>query len=57
VWIAIAYDEGGGFGGNAPPPSGSPISVYSGDGKGPSPVTPGPKAKVTMAFTDAMRMQ
>jgi hypothetical protein len=57
VWIAVAYDEGGGFAGSAPPPSGSPISIYSGDGKGPTAVTPGPKAKVTIALTDATRMQ
>lgn len=57
VWIAVAYDEGGGFAGSAPPPSGSPVSLYSGDGKGPTAVTPGPKAKVTIALTDATRMQ
>jgi hypothetical protein len=57
VWIAVAYDEGGGFGGSAPPPPGSPASVYSADGKGPTAVTPGPKAKVSMTLTDATRMQ
>lgn len=56
VWIAIAFDEGGGFAGAAPPPSGSPITLYT-DGKGPAAVTPGPAAKVKVAFDDSQRMQ
>ena len=58
VYIAIAYDEGGGFMGSGPPPPGSPIALYG--AKGPeSPaqaVTPGPKAAVTVTFDDTQRM-
>lgn len=59
VFIAIAYDEQGGFVGNAPPPPGSPITLYgtkSPQDK-PAPVVPGPKAKVSVTFADAQRMQ
>ena len=56
VWIAIAFDEGGGFAGAAPPPAGSPVTLYS-DGKGPAAVTPGPAAKVKVTFDDSQRMQ
>ena len=57
VWIAIAYDEGGGFAGQAPPPTGSPTTLYSADGKGPTAVTPGPQAKVSVSFNDSQRMK
>ena len=56
VWIAIAFDEAGGFAGAAPPPSGSPITLYT-DAKGPAAVTPGAAGKVTVAFDDSQRMQ
>lgn len=56
VWIVSAYDEAGGFAGMAPPPSGSPIGVYSADGRGPSPVSPADGASVTVTFGDARRM-
>ena len=59
VYVAVAYDEGGGFQGNAPPPPGSPIALYGAKGPDGSPqaLTPGPKARVTMTFNDAQRMQ
>ena len=59
VYVAVAYDEKGGFTGQAPPPPGSPIAIYG--AKGPDgtaqPVTPGAKASVTITFSDAVRMQ
>ena len=55
VWIAIAYDERGGFGGAAPPPSGSPVTLYMEKGA-PGIVTPGPDGSVTVTFDDSMRM-
>ena len=59
VYVAVAYDENGGFAGQAPPPPGSPIAMYgvkSADAQ-PAPVTPGPKAAVTITFADTQRMQ
>jgi hypothetical protein len=57
VYIAVAYDEKGGYDGNAgPPPAGAPVSIYSTDGKGtPAPVKPA--AKVKLLFDDSQRMQ
>jgi hypothetical protein len=58
VYIAMAYDEGGGFLGQAPPPPGSPIALYGAKGPDapPLPVTPGPKVKVVVTFDDSQRM-
>ena len=58
VYIAVAYDEGGGFMGQAAPPSGSPIAIYGQKGAEdpPQPVVPGAKGKVTIVLTDAQRM-
>ena len=55
VWIAVAFDEGGGFGGSAPPPSKSPVALHM-DASGPVGVAPGPKAAVTITFDDSQRM-
>ncbi len=59
VYIAIAYDEKGGFAGQAPPPSGSPIVFYGAKTAKdkPQPVKPGPKTSVRVTFNDAQRMQ
>jgi hypothetical protein len=57
VWIAVAYDVGGNFAGNAPPPSGSPIAIHGAAAGKPTPVSPGAKAVVTIAFNDAQKMQ
>src|SRR5262245_61243821 len=43
VWVAVAYDVHGNFTGSAPPPPGSPVALYSENGK-PSAVSPGIKA-------------
>lgn len=57
VYVAVAYDEAGGFGGMAPPPSGSPIGVYSGAQPGPpAPIIPGETTAVTVTFNEMMRM-
>jgi hypothetical protein len=58
VYIAVAYDEKGGFMGQAPPPSGSPVAMYgmTGPDQPPQPVTPGAKGKVTVTFDDSQRM-
>jgi hypothetical protein len=58
VYIAIAYDEKGGFMGQAPPPTGSPIAMYgmTGPDTPPQPVAPGAKGKVNMTFDDSQRM-
>jgi hypothetical protein len=59
VYIAIAYDEGGGFVGQAPPPPGSPVALFGAKGPNDPPVavTPGPKGSVSLTLTDAQRMQ
>ena len=59
VYVAIAYDEKGGFVGSGPPPVGSPIALYGAKGPTdkPLPVVPGAKGSVSVTFTDAQRMQ
>jgi hypothetical protein len=57
VWIAVAYDIGGGFAGMAPPPSGSPASTYRiAAGGAPAPVTPGDTGAVTLTFDDTFKL-
>jgi hypothetical protein len=56
VWIAVAYDEGGGFTGNAPPPTGSPVSIHGLESGAPTPVEPGGKTPVAVTFDDSQRM-
>ena len=59
VYIAVAYDEKGGFVGQAPPPPGSPVGFYGAKTPTDPPmaVAPGPKGVVSMTLTDAQRMQ
>lgn len=57
VWVAVAYDEKGGFTGNAPPPSGSPIAIYGAKPGVADPVEPGPKARAAIKFDASQRMQ
>ena len=56
VWIAVAYDQTGGFAGSAPPPSGSPVTLYGLESGAPAGVTPGEKGEVTVTFDDSQRM-
>jgi hypothetical protein len=58
VYVAVAYDEAGGFGGQAPPPPGSPIALFGSKGPDapPQAVVPGPKAALTITLDDAIRM-
>ena len=58
VYIAMAFDEQGGFLGQAPPPSGAPVAMYGMNGPDgqPQPVAPGAKGAVTVAFNDMVRM-
>jgi hypothetical protein len=56
VWIAVAYDEAGGFGGMAPPPTGSPVAIYSAPTGAPLAVKVGEAEKVTITFSDKVRM-
>jgi hypothetical protein len=57
VYILMAYDDKGTYDGNAgPPPAGTPVGMYTKDGKVPAPVKPGPGAKIKTAFDDSRRM-
>ena len=58
VYIALAFDEQGGFMGQAPPPSGTPVAMYGMNGPDgqPEPVVPGDKGGVAITFDDTMRM-
>ena len=56
VWIAVAFDEKGVMSGNAPPPSGTPIGIYSSGTGAPEAVVPGAKGAVTVTFDDSQRM-
>lgn len=56
VWIAVAYDSNGGFGGSAPPPSGSPVTLYGLEKGAPEGVTPGDTSEVSVKFDDSQRM-
>jgi hypothetical protein len=59
VYVAVAYDEKGGFLGQAPPPLGSPIAFYGVKAATDKPmaIVPGAKGKVTLTFTDTQRMK
>ena len=56
VWIAVAYDEHGVMSGNAPPPSGTPISLYVGNDGTPRAVVPGDSTAAVLTFDDSFRM-
>jgi type 1 fimbria pilin len=56
VWIAVAYDVNGGFSGQAPPPSGSPVALHATDTGAPAAVTPGEGTTVGITFDDSFRM-
>jgi hypothetical protein len=56
VWIAVAYDEKGVMGGDAPPPSGTPIGIYATATGAPEAVTAGAGGAVVVTFDDSLRM-
>lgn len=57
VYVAVAYDEKGDYDGTAGPPPGTPVAVYSTDGKGtPAPIDVKERAQVSMTFDDSYRM-
>jgi hypothetical protein len=56
VFVAVAFDEQGVMQGDAPPPTGSPISILSGADGMPMSITPGPKGLAKLAFDDTVRM-
>jgi hypothetical protein len=56
VFIAVAYDIAGGFAGQAPPPSGSPVIVHSDKAGAPLAVATGDKARVAVTFDDTQKM-
>ena len=55
VWIAAAFDETGSMSGNAPPPSGSPVGIFTGPDGAPKSVVPGEPA-VVLTFDDSFRL-
>ncbi len=58
VYIAVGYDESGSYDGfSGPPPSGMPVSAYSADGMGPSPVElTETETEVAVTFDDSFRL-
>ena len=56
VWIAAAFDEQGVMGGNAPPPTGTPVGVFMGADGVPKGVAPGDPATTVLTFDDSFRM-
>jgi hypothetical protein len=61
LYIAVAYDNVGGYDGTtAPPPYGTPISIYGVTGPGmpgKAVATGGDDAAVTVVFDDSVKMQ
>lgn len=56
VYIAVAYDEKGGYDGSSgPPPSGTPVMVYGEQGTARA-VKTGADASVNVTFDDTVRM-
>lgn len=57
VYIAAVYNEKGDYNGlGGPPPPGTPVGIHAKDPTSPpTAVTPGPKTRVKMTFSDATR--
>jgi hypothetical protein len=56
VYIVAVYNEKTPYDGlSGPPAAGTPVGVYSKDGKAPTLVAPGSKTAVKMSFNDAKR--
>jgi hypothetical protein len=59
VFLAVAYDENGGYDGTAgPPPQGTPVHIYGAAAGGTATGVPtgGDEANLEFAFDDTMRM-
>jgi hypothetical protein len=59
VYLAVAYDEKGGYDGTmAPPPQGTPVHIYGAAEGGVAAAVPtgGDDARLEFAFDDSMRM-
>ncbi|HXG88859.1 MAG TPA: hypothetical protein VNJ02_11020 [Vicinamibacterales bacterium] len=56
VWLAVAYDEAGGFTGQAPPPAGSPIAIYGSENGGPGKPLTASATPTVVTFDDSFRM-
>jgi uncharacterized protein (DUF2141 family) len=59
VYLAVAYDEKGGYDGTmAPPPQGTPVHIYGAAEGGVATAVPtgGDDARLEFAFDDSMRM-
>ena len=57
VYLAAAYNEKGTYDGTqGPPPSGTPVTIYGGEGSATPVPTGGADAAVAITFDDAMRM-
>ena len=55
VWVAVMYDQNGGYMSDRPPPSGSPASAHIVNGEQ-APVAPSPTAAITITFNDQYRI-
>jgi hypothetical protein len=56
VYVAVAFDEKGGYDGTSgPPPSGTPVQVY-GEAGSPKAIKTGAEAPVPIVFDDSVRM-
>ncbi len=57
VYLAAAYNEKGTYDGTqGPPPTGTPVTIYGGEGSAKAVTTGGADAAVAITFDDAMRM-
>jgi hypothetical protein len=56
VYVAVAFDEKGAMMGDGPPPTGTPIGIFTGPDGMPNGVTPGGKDPVALTFDDTIRM-
>ena len=55
VWVAVTYDQQGGYAVGGAPPSGSPAGAYEVNDEM-APVTPGPSASIQITFNDEFRI-
>jgi hypothetical protein len=55
VWVAVMYDQNGGYMADGPPPSGSPASAHIVNGEQ-APVAPSPSAAITITFNDSYKI-